>query len=122
VLSHPLLLGATIVASTHPAILLWTDSEVRALLVAEADIDAAASPLSHGGVKVGDVLTAQLDQNPAQCRWIVDREVTATFIARKALSNADYWYQRSGSNFRRTTLAAEWAGRVEALLAETANG
>ena len=33
-------------------------------------------------------------------------------------SNADYWYQRS-SDYRQTTLEAEWNALVEALLAET---
>jgi hypothetical protein len=31
-------------------------------------------------------------------------------------SNADYWYRRSGRNFHRPTLDAEWAALVEALL------
>ena len=31
-------------------------------------------------------------------------------------SNADYWYQRSGRNFHRPTLEAEWAALVEELL------
>jgi len=34
-------------------------------------------------------------------------------------SNADYWYQRSGSDYRRTTLEAEWKTLVEMLLSET---
>jgi len=33
-------------------------------------------------------------------------------------SNAEYWYRRSGA-FRRSTLDAEWAALVEALLAGT---
>ena len=32
-------------------------------------------------------------------------------------SNAEYWYQRSGTAFRRPTLGAEWTALVEALLA-----
>ena len=32
-------------------------------------------------------------------------------------SNAEYWYQRSGTAFRRPTLDAEWTALVEALLA-----
>jgi hypothetical protein len=31
-------------------------------------------------------------------------------------SNADYWYQRSGRNFFRPTLDAEWEALVEGLL------
>ncbi len=31
-------------------------------------------------------------------------------------SNADYWYQRSGRNFHRPTLEAEWVALVEELL------
>lgn len=34
-------------------------------------------------------------------------------------SNADYWYQRSGTEYRRDTLEAEWATLVEALMSET---
>ncbi len=34
-------------------------------------------------------------------------------------SNAAYWYQRSGNDFRRTTLEAEWKALVEELLSET---
>jgi hypothetical protein len=30
--------------------------------------------------------------------------------------NADYWYRRSGRDFHRPTLEAEWAALVEALL------
>lgn len=30
--------------------------------------------------------------------------------------NADYWYKRAGSDFRRSTFEAEWAALVEALL------
>lgn len=33
-----------------------------------------------------------------------------------ASSNADYWYQRAGNDFRRPTLEAEWTALVEALL------
>jgi len=33
-----------------------------------------------------------------------------------AASNAAYWYQRAGSDFRRPTLEAEWTTLVEALL------
>jgi hypothetical protein len=32
-----------------------------------------------------------------------------------ALSNADYWYARSGKQFHRPTLEAEWEALVEAL-------
>ena len=31
-------------------------------------------------------------------------------------SNAEYWYQRSGTAFRRPTLEAEWTALVETLL------
>ena len=30
--------------------------------------------------------------------------------------NADYWYRRAGSRYRRPTLEAEWQALVEALL------
>ena len=30
--------------------------------------------------------------------------------------NADYWYRRSGTNFRRPTLEAEWDALVQGLL------
>ena len=33
-----------------------------------------------------------------------------------AASNADYWYQRSGRNFHRPTLDAEWTALVQGLL------
>jgi hypothetical protein len=36
-------------------------------------------------------------------------------------SNADYWYQRSGSEYRQNTLEEEWTTLVEALLSETRN-
>jgi hypothetical protein len=32
--------------------------------------------------------------------------------------NADYWYQRSGNDYRRTTLDAEWKALVASLLSE----
>jgi len=35
-----------------------------------------------------------------------------------AAGNAEYWYRRAGSDFRRTTLEAEWKALVEALVAE----
>lgn len=31
-------------------------------------------------------------------------------------ANADYWYQRAGRKFHRTSLEAEWAALVEGLL------
>jgi hypothetical protein len=33
-----------------------------------------------------------------------------------AASNAEYWYQRSATKFRRPTLEAEWVALVEGLL------
>jgi hypothetical protein len=66
VFSDPLLVGAAIVAATHSEILLRADSKEPALLVAEADIVAAAPPLLCGGVKVVDVLASQLDLDAAQ--------------------------------------------------------
>jgi hypothetical protein len=33
-----------------------------------------------------------------------------------AASNAAYWYQRAGSDFRRPMFEAEWTALVEALL------
>jgi len=33
-----------------------------------------------------------------------------------AISNADYWYQRSGRTFHHPSLEAEWAALVEELL------
>jgi hypothetical protein len=33
-----------------------------------------------------------------------------------ATGNADYWYKRAGSDFRRPTFEAEWTALVEALL------
>jgi hypothetical protein len=33
-----------------------------------------------------------------------------------AASNADYWYQRAGRTFHRTTLEAEWEALVEGLI------
>src|SRR5258708_28313457 len=67
--------------------------------------------------------------NWAQAHALVDELETRdgmavhAYLHRKegSLRNADYWYQRSGSNFRRTTLAAEWAALVEALLTENAD-
>ena len=34
-------------------------------------------------------------------------------------SNADYWYERAGRRFRRTTLAEEWQALVDGLLYST---
>jgi hypothetical protein len=36
--------------------------------------------------------------------------------------NADYWYRRSGSDFRRPVLEAEWAALADELLGATAKG
>jgi hypothetical protein len=33
-----------------------------------------------------------------------------------AASNAEYWYRRAGSTYRRPELDAEWSALVEALL------
>ena len=34
-------------------------------------------------------------------------------------SNAEYWYERAGRRFRRTTLDEEWQALVEGLLSGT---
>ena len=36
-----------------------------------------------------------------------------------AASNAEYWYARSGTAFRRSTLQAEWSALVDALVIES---
>jgi len=36
--------------------------------------------------------------------------------------NANYWYQRAGSDFRRPTLDAEWTALAESLLSRTPQG
>jgi hypothetical protein len=52
----------------------------------------------------------------------VDGMAVHAYLHRKegSASNADYWYQRSGSSFPRPTLDAEWAALVEGLLSGTA--
>jgi hypothetical protein len=37
-------------------------------------------------------------------------------------SNADYWYERTGRRFRRTTLDEEWEALVDGLLSGTDEG
>src|SRR5580692_9548313 len=53
-----------------------------------------------------------------------DAMAVHAYLHRKegAASNAAYWYQRAGSEFRRPTLEAEWSALVEALLAPAASG
>jgi hypothetical protein len=48
----------------------------------------------------------------------VDAMAVHAYLHRKegSASNADYWYQRAGSKFRRATLEAEWTALVEGLL------
>ena len=48
----------------------------------------------------------------------VDGMAVHAYLHRKegSVSNADYWYQRSGRNFQRPSLDGEWAALVEALL------
>jgi hypothetical protein len=48
----------------------------------------------------------------------VDGMAVHAYLHRKegSASNADYWYQRSGRNFFRPTLDAEWEALVEGLL------
>ena len=60
----------------------------------------------------------------AQAHALVDELETTdgmavhAYLHRKggSVSNADYWYWRAGSHFRRPALEAEWAALVEALL------
>ncbi len=60
----------------------------------------------------------------AQAHALVDELETKdgmavhAYLHRKegSASNADYWYQRSGTQSRRPTLEAEWSALVEALL------
>jgi hypothetical protein len=53
----------------------------------------------------------------------VDGMAVHAYLHRKAgsLSNADYWYERSGRGFYRPTLDAERAALIEGLLAGDAN-
>lgn len=48
----------------------------------------------------------------------VDGMAVHAYLHRKegSVSNADYWYQRSGRSFQRPSLDGEWAALVEALL------
>ena len=54
---------------------------------------------------------AQEDEGPAGA-WV------HAYLHRKEgqQSNADYWYRRAGSEFRRPTFEAEWSALVEGLL------
>jgi hypothetical protein len=47
-----------------------------------------------------------------------DAMAVHAYLHRKegAMTNADYWYQRAGRNFERSTLDAEWLVLVEGLL------
>jgi len=48
----------------------------------------------------------------------VDGMAVHAYLHRKEgqASNADYWYERAGRRFRRSTLEAEWQALVEGLL------
>jgi hypothetical protein len=48
----------------------------------------------------------------------VDGMAVHAYLHRKegSASNADYWYQRAGRDFHRSTLEAEWVALVEGLL------
>ncbi|HEX9201969.1 MAG TPA: hypothetical protein VF865_20605 [Acidobacteriaceae bacterium] len=48
-----------------------------------------------------------------------DAMAVHAYLHRKegSASNADYWYKRSGTAYRRPTFEAEWAALAEALLA-----
>jgi hypothetical protein len=48
----------------------------------------------------------------------VDGMAVHAYLHRKegSASNAEYWYQRAGRSFHRSTLDAEWAALVEGLL------
>jgi hypothetical protein len=60
----------------------------------------------------------------ARAHALVDELETAdsmavhAYLHRKegSASNADYWYQRAGRDFHRSTLEAEWVALVEGLL------
>jgi hypothetical protein len=60
----------------------------------------------------------------ARAHALVDELETAdgmavhAYLHRKegAASNADYWYERAGRSFHRSTLEAEWTALVEGLL------
>ncbi len=64
----------------------------------------------------------------ARAHTLVDELETAdgmavhAYLHRKegSVSNAEYWYRRSGS-FRRPTLEAEWTALVEGLLSDVGN-
>jgi hypothetical protein len=65
----------------------------------------------------------------AQAHALVDELETRdgmavhAYLHRKqgSASNAEYWYQRAGTSFRRPSLEAEWTALVEALLNQTGN-
>jgi len=48
----------------------------------------------------------------------VDGMAVHAYLHRKEgeVSNAEYWYQRAGRGFQRSTLTAEWQALVEGLL------
>jgi len=48
----------------------------------------------------------------------IDGMAVHAYLHRKEgqLSNADYWYERAGRKFRRSSLEAEWQALVEGLL------
>jgi hypothetical protein len=65
--------------------------------------------------------------NWAQAHALVDELETRdgmavhAYLHRKegSASNAEYWYERSGTAFRRPTLEAEWTALVEELVSAT---
>ena len=56
-----------------------------------------------------------------QKRKTSDGMAVHAYLHRKGgqTSNAEYWYERAGRRFRRTTLDEEWQALVEGLLSGT---
>jgi hypothetical protein len=89
--------------------------EFRTLLAEAAPIEGLSVPLQ--------ALWWDAKGDWARAHGLVDELETQegmavhAYLHRKegATSNADYWYRRAGSSFRRTELEDEWAALVEGL-------
>lgn len=90
--------------------------EFRASVAEEAPPEALSAPLAalwwdaKGDWSRAHALVDELETT--------DGMAVHAYLHRKegSISNADYWYQRTGRRFYRPTLEAEWEALVEGLL------
>lgn len=92
--------------------------QFRASVAEEAPRDGLSAPLT--------ALWWDAKGNWARAHALVDELETKdgmavhAYLHRKegSISNAEYWYQRAGRGFYRTSLDDEWTALVEGLLSE----